>query len=152
MKSILESNAKLRELIVEYRMLTDLALHAATKKKELQIARLEHDTFGYDVILKVDDTIKYVQLKARIYEGRCSHWDVHRTLINNPDGTVVLILIRYSGKSISLVYRTMDTTKRASIISQPPIIDRQDEKKCKVSLSDFKAGGNISSLYHNLFE
>ena len=151
MKSILESNSKLRELIAEYRMLGDLALHVASNGKELQIARLEHDTFGYDVILKVDDSIKYVQLKARIYEGKCDQWDVHRTLINNPNGTVVLLLIHYSANSISLSYRTMNNEKRLSIISKSPIKDRHDDKKCKISLSDFNAKGDIRSLYHDLF-
>lgn len=152
MKHIFESNTKLRELVAEYRMLGDLALHAAVMGKELQIARLEHDTFGYDVILKVDHSIKFVQLKSRMLDGKCARWDIHRTLIENPSGTVVLLLIDYKIDSISLSYRTMNEKSRQIILSQTPIRERNDDKKCRIAIGDFNRGGDISSLYSSLFE
>jgi hypothetical protein len=132
-------------------MLGDLALHAAVKGKELQIARLEHDTFGYDVILKVDGSIKFVQLKSRMLDGKAARWDIHRTLIENPNGTVVLLLIDYKIDSIALSYRTMKEKNRQAILSQTPIIERDDDKKCRIAIGDFNDKGDIGSLYCELF-
>jgi hypothetical protein len=151
MKNIFESNTKLRELVAEYRMLSDLALYAAARGKELQIARLEHDTFGYDVILKVDGSTKFVQLKSRMLDGKAPHWDIHRTLIENQDGTVVLLLIDYKPDSIALSYRVMNEGRRQEILSKKPIIERGDDKKCKISIGDFNREGDIGSLYSELF-
>ena len=152
MRNIFESNTKLRELVAEYRMLGDLAVCAAAKGKELQIARLEHDTFGYDVILKVQGVTKFVQLKSRTRDGMAAHWDIHRTLIENPNGTVVLLLIEYKTGSISLSYRTMKEQNRQDILKQTPILERDDDKKCKIKIGDFNREGDISSLYSGLFE
>ena len=151
MKQIFESNTKLRELVAEYRMLGDLVLYAAVQGKELQIARLEHDTFGYDVILKVDGSTKFVQLKSRMLDGKAAHWDIHRTLIENPNGTVVLLLIDYKPDSIFLSYRIMNEDRRQEILLKTPIIARDDDKKCKISIGDFNRAGDIGSLYSGLF-
>ena len=133
-------------------MLGDLAVHAAVKGKELQIARLEHDTFGYDVILKVDGVTKFVQLKSRTLDGKAAQWDIHRTLIENPNGTVVLLLIEYKSDSVSLSYRTMNEDRRQGILLKRPIIERDDDKKCKIAVGDFNREGDIAALYSGLFE
>ena len=152
MKSFLENNnnSKLREQTVEYKFLFELLEYSASIGKSVEIARVEHDTFGYDVILKVDDVVRFVQLKSKIKSGKTPSWDIHKSLIENVNGTVILLMIKYSESTISLDYRILDQAKRNKIILQDPKKDNSD--KCRIKIGDFSPVVPIAVLFKKLFE
>jgi len=144
-------NSKLREQIVEYRILTDLLLYAASIGKKLEISRTEHDSFGYDAILKIENTVRYVQFKSRRKSGRNRIWDVHKSLLRDQNGTVILALIEYKEKDILLEYLVLDDTKRSKILDSSPKRKRLNEYKCKVQKGDFIQMNDVADLLKALF-
>ena len=60
----LEKDSKYQEQIIEYKFASELMISLGYKGKKLELLRVHTDAFGYDLILKVDDEIKYVQLKG----------------------------------------------------------------------------------------
>ncbi|MHA2265972.1 MAG: hypothetical protein ACXAEN_26560, partial [Candidatus Thorarchaeota archaeon] len=91
LEEFLDDDPQYREQIVEYRFLSELIQYLASKGRRLEILRVHTDSFGYDLVLKVDDITKYVQLKSVKMGGKAASWDVHKSLLQNENGVFVLV-------------------------------------------------------------
>ncbi|MHA2135227.1 MAG: hypothetical protein ACW99J_15305 [Candidatus Thorarchaeota archaeon] len=78
LEEFLDDDPQYREQIVEYRFLSELIQYLASKGRRLEILRVHTDSFGYDLVLKVDDITKYVQLKSVKMGGKAASWDAKR--------------------------------------------------------------------------
>ena len=150
-QSFLEDDrrSKLREQIVEYRFLSDLFIYCAAQNKELELLKSEHDSFGYDIILKIDSVIKYIQLKSKKEDGSTSIWDIRKSLLENGDGTVILLEIIYQKKNIKLKCRILNKERISTVLSRPT----SDNKtwKCRVNKGDLIEASSVGEIYDYLF-
>lgn len=147
-------NSTLREQIVEYKLLSELLIYSATKGEALEILRAEHDSFGYDIVLKIRDEIRYIQLKAKLGEGRTLWWKIHKSLINSPHGTVLVAYISYVDNNIKLHFKALsllDENIRSKVVNQTHNKIQNKVLHCKVSERNLQAIENIDKLYEFLF-
>lgn len=107
-------NSTYRETITTFEFLTGMMKALANKNKKLDILMTKvGDSFGYDLVLKCDEIVKYVQLKTT-EDG--SSWDVHNSLIENSDGVLVVINIAYlNNKNWDLTYSIWDNEKLPTV-------------------------------------
>lgn len=133
----LEHDSKYQEQIVEYKFLSELMIALAFIDKKLEILRVHTDSFGYDLILKVDDKIKFVQIKSCKKYGSTKSWNIHKSLLKNDNGIVLVISYIFEGESFILNYNLLKETKYQSCL------DRAARKKdtlkyCQVKINDCK--------------
>lgn len=83
-------NSKIQESVAEYQFLHQLLIQAAAQGLRINVCRGDFDAFGFDLLLRLGPTTRLVQMKARS-GGRDGDgdWDIHRSLLDNPDGIVV---------------------------------------------------------------
>ncbi len=128
----LSKDSRYQEQIVEYKFLSELMISLAYLGKKLEILRVHSDSFGYDLILKVDDKMKYVQLKSRAKSGRNQYWDVHKSLLLNNDGIVLVIYYTLEGGYLNLEYNYLDFEKYTLALQDKPRHKDNDLKYCLV--------------------
>lgn len=97
-----EKNSRLQEQLAEYSFLRDLIIHAAKEQIALDISRSDVDMFGYDLIvsryIKNKHESLIIQLKAT--SGKARAWDVHKTLLEQAKGRIILILLKNNGQKL----------------------------------------------------
>ena len=128
-------NSNAQEKFAEYFFLKDLILTAALKGHKLNIARSDFDAFGYDIIISNEiNKILYIQLKAKS-GGSTKKWDVHKSLLRNQNGRVVLIELKIdSTKNLAPKYLMFKKTETDTALSNPG----KKENRCKVLRSQFE--------------
>lgn len=150
-QSFLEADrrSKLREQIVEYKFLSELFIYCASQNKELELLKSEHDSFGYDVVLKVGSHIKYIQLKSKKAEGKTAIWNIRKSLVKNNNGSVILIEIEYGDTNIELGYRILDENKKDTILRRAT---KEGKKwQCQINIGELKKVNSITELFNHLF-
>lgn len=133
-RETLEGDQQYREQTIEYMFLSDLTRCLASAGKKLEILKPHTDAFGYDLVLKVDKNLKYVQLKSVKETGKATRWDVHKSLLEHKSGTVILIIIDYTGLGLKLKYRVLDNKRRDEVLAKPPKRKRDKKKYCMVTI------------------
>jgi hypothetical protein len=144
-----DQNSKLREQITEYKFLTELFTFCASQKRVLELLKAEHDSFGYDLILKIGKLTKYVQLKSKKLGGKTSIWNVRKSLLSNENGTVILLEIDYSGSELNLMYGILDESKRDAAKNRPS--KSKKEWQCQVNNGEIIKKLEIGELAEKLF-
>lgn len=139
-------NSRYQEQIIEYKFLSDLMIGLAYMNKELEILRVHNDSFGYDLILKVNEVIKYVQLKSRIKSGKAQYWDIHKTLLNNVNGIILIIYYEFNNQNIILEYNYLDYSKYLSTINNEPRYKKDNLKYCCVCAKDLTKTKSINDI------
>ncbi len=119
--------------------------------KKLELLRVHTDAFGYDLILKVDDVIKYVQLKSRVINGRANYWDVHKSLLSSKQGVVLVVFYSLKDKELQLTYNYLDFNKYDETIGAGPKQKKDTSKYCKVSNKNLITLRSIDELVDVLF-
>lgn len=83
-------NSKFQEAAAEYRFLEMLLVQAAGCGQKINVCRSDFDAFGYDLLLRLGDVTRLIQLKARSGgTDNDGYWDVHRSLLSSPDSRIV---------------------------------------------------------------
>jgi len=131
MKIDLGNDSKYQEQIIEYNFVSELMVSLAFKGKKLEILRVHTDAFGYDLILKVEEDIRYVQLKSRKLNGNAQYWDVHKSLLSTDRGVVIVIFYLLENDELKLYYNYLDFNKYNETINAAP--KNNNEIYCKVS-------------------
>lgn len=151
LEEFLDNDPQYREQIVEYKFLSELIQHLASMGKELEILRVHSDSFGYDLVLKVDYTMRYVQLKSVKRGGRTAGWDVHKSLVRNEDGTFILVVIDYVDRGMSLKYRILKENNRPTVLKKEPKRKSNPEKYCRITKGHLHDEESIDGLASRLF-
>jgi len=147
----LEKDSKYQEQIVEYKFVSELMISLAYMNKKLELLRVHTDAFGYDLILKVNDVIRYVQLKSRSLKGKARYWDVHKSLLSSNQGVVLVIFYTLKNKELQLAYNYLDFKKYNDTINAEPKQKKDKSKYCKVSMKDVVSLSSIDELANVLF-
>jgi len=147
----LEHDSKYQEQIIEYKFVSELMIELAFENKKLELMRVHTDSFGYDLILKVNDQVKYVQLKSRKLDGRANYWDVHRSLLQQENGFVLIIFYSFNKNDLQLEYNYLDLNKYKSTLEEAPKYKKDKELYCKVSKKDLIKVDSIKELTDVLF-
>lgn len=137
--------------MVEFRLLSDLIHHLASTGRKLEILRGHTDSFGYDLVLKVDDVSRYVQLKSVKRGGSVPNWIVHKSLLRRKNGTVVLVTIDYVSQGMSLKYRILDEDKRLGVLEKKPKPNIDSKTYCRITRGDLHGEESIDGLASRLF-
>ena len=126
--------SKYKEQFSEYLFLKDLMLAAAKQNTELAVSRTDFDSFGFDLMLSVRDQERNwrsvrVQLKSTFKHTR---WDVHKSLIEDPDGRIVVIRLRSENQEITPEYLLFDRNSASIALARIPKVPHP--AKCQVRL------------------
>ena len=150
LKEFLENsrNSTLREQIVEYKIISEMLIYSASKGDALEIIRAEHDSFGYDIVLKKNNDVRFIQLKARKGKGKTKSWCIHNSLIKNQRGTVLLANISYQDNNIELDYKVLPFKKNIKELWK----NKNKDIYRKVKESDLKKIQDIVGLLEFLFK
>lgn len=129
-----EGNSKLQEAIAEYAFLKDLLLDGARNNKKILISRSDFDAFGYDVLAQIEGSSRIVKLQLKATNGKNNVWDIHKSLIEDESGNVVLIKIKGESNCVVFEYYTILGEKRELILARKP--RKEHSKKCKLNKGD----------------
>lgn len=151
LEEFLDDDPQYREQIVEYKFLSDLTQHLASRGRKLEILRVHTDSFGYDLVLKVDDNTKYVQLKSVKMGGRAASWDVHKSLLQNEDGVFVLVIVYFVEQGMMLKYRVLNEDEKTSILEKKPKRKSDPDKYCRITKGHLHGEESIDGLAFRLF-
>ncbi len=146
MKIDLENESKYQEQIIEYKFVSELMISLFFLGKKLEVLRVHTDAFGYDLILKVDENIKYVQLKSRKLDGKAQYWDVHKSLLSTNQGIILVIFYSLEENDLKLFYNYLDFNKYNETINTEPKSKNVTEKYCKVSKKNLISLDTIDDL------
>ncbi len=131
--TIFEGDSAYQEQIIEYKFLSDMMIELASRSKKLELMRINTDSFGYDLCLKIDNEVRYVQLKSKKKTGNTNYWDVHKSLLTNDNGIVLVISYDLEGNNLQLEYHCLDKNKYGETTTEKPKYKTDEEKFCKVS-------------------
>ena len=151
MKNIIFQDSKYQEQVIEYQFLSELMFSLSKHNKKLEIMRVHTDSFGYDLILKVDQTVRFIQLKSRHSEAATQYWDVHKSLLENQNGRIVVILFSIEENRIVLNYNFLPLQEYSFSIQKPPRYKKDDTVYCEVSYGKLDKNKSIDELLKWLF-
>lgn len=145
-----KGKAKFQEKIAEYAFLKDLLISAAINNQDLLVSRSDFDAFGYDVLVQ-EKSGKTVYIQIKTYNGKASVWDIHKSLLSDPNGTVILIQIAENklGDDLDFVYHIIDKSKINNILVKPPKEKHLD--KCRTNKGDYVKIEDVRNLYNEIF-
>lgn len=145
------SNSKVQEIYAEYSFLKDLIIEAANIHETIAISRSDFDSFGFDLLLarKVNGcyVTRQVQMKARGggVDGD-GYWDVHKSLLQSPEGKIVVVRLELLNQKITPKYKLFDA--KHSNIAMERKAKVSNEMKCQVKEFEFvEITGNLLSIF-----
>lgn len=145
--------SRLREQIVEYRFISDIIIEGLKVNKSIEVARSDHDSFGYDLILKNNKQTRFIQVKCKANSGKNNRWDIHRSLISSKEGFVVLILVdfKHEWNNLNLTYYISKKTKG----NIKEIMDNDSKNRsdifCEIQKHNFKEC-SLKNMIFTLFK
>ena len=91
-------HSSLRESILEHAFLGALGRELwARGHYSVEVLRAEVDRSGYDVVITVDDLMRYIQLKSLSTGSTTREWSVSELLAQRPGGCVIVVVVdRYT--------------------------------------------------------
>jgi hypothetical protein len=131
-----EGNSKLQETLAEYAFLKDLLTDGVRNNTKVLVSRSDFDAFGYDILVQLDESKDIYKLQLKTLNGKCRVWDIHKSLLEDKNGNVVLIKIKAENDNISFEYYTILSDSRNEIIQRKP--KKPHSKKCKLNIGDLK--------------
>ena len=105
------------------------------------IGRSDFDEFGYDVLAQIEGEEKITKLQLKAFNGKASNWDIHKSLLQDDNGNVVVIKISSVNEGLCFDYLTITNNNRMDILSRLP--KKANEKKCK--LNKYRGKQNTSA-------
>jgi hypothetical protein len=129
-----EGNSKLQETIAEYAFLKDLLVDGARNNVKILISRSDFDAFGYDILVQSEKSKRVVKLQLKATNGKTSIWDVHKSLIEDENGNVILIKVKTENDDLIFEYHII-TGFRNEILPREP--KKPHLNKCRLNIGDF---------------
>ena len=93
-----EGNSKLQETIAEYAFLKDLLVDGVRNNIKVLVSRSDFDAFGYDILVQAESSNRVVKLQLKATNGKATVWDVHKSLIEDENGNVILIKVKNASR------------------------------------------------------
>jgi hypothetical protein len=134
-----KGNSKLQETLAEYAFLKDLLVDGARNSIKVLVSRSDFDAFGYDILVQREDNKRVFKLQLKATSGKARVWDIHKSLLEDENGNVVLIKVKSEMNDINFEYYSILSNSRDHIISRKPKIAHQ--KKCKLTMADLSKVG-----------
>ena len=148
----MKKDSKYQEQLIEYKFVSEMMVNLAYTGKKLELMRVDTDSFGYDLILKVDGVTKYVQLKSRKRTGRAQYWDVHKSLLERESGMVIVVLYEFAHDDLQLEYMYLDQDKYEMTRQVKPKGKKDPDKYCRVSKKDLISVPSVAELCEEMFD
>lgn len=126
--------SKIQESVAEYAFLKDLITDGIRNNKPVIVSRSDFDAFGFDIIAQVEGTEEVYKIQLKAYNGKASVWDIHKSLLADPFGMVVVVKITETDNQLHFEYRVLPQEKRALVLSRLP--KKAHDKKCKLTMAD----------------
>ena len=147
-----EGMSKFKEQFAEYYFLKDLMYEAAANERIVVVSRSDYDAFGYDLLISVQtpDGWKNVKLQLKATGGSASHWDIHKSLLQDKEGRILIIKLHSIDEHISPEYRTFDRKYADIALNTLPkkIGGKINPNKCKVV--DTKVSKQFKAITNDL--
>lgn len=131
-----KGNSKYQETLAEYAFLKDLLIDGVRNHLKILISRSDFDEFGYDVLAQIEGEEKITKLQLKAFNGKASNWDIHKSLLQDDNGNVVVIKISSVNEGLCFDYLTITNNNRKDILSRLP--KKANEKKCKLNKGDLE--------------
>ncbi len=130
----LKGKSKLQENFAEYKFLSDLIENGIKNNKTVLISRSDFDDFGYDVLAQIEGTDRMIKIQLKTFQGKANVWDIHKTIIKDPDATVIVMKVSGDENALNIEYYTIVNTDRKKIGARPP--KKSHPSKCKLNKGD----------------
>ena len=85
--------SSLREEYAEYVFLGRLCGTAWRRNLPVEVLRAATDAFGYDIVLSCGGTVRHVQLKTTLVDGKTGRFSINRNLSRQPSGCIVWLVL-----------------------------------------------------------
>lgn len=144
-----KGKSKYQEKLAEYAFLKDLMLCAAQNEKDILISRSDFDDLGFDLIIQEKESGKSVFVQLKAFNGKASVWDVHKSIVENEKGKIVLIKLLDTNNSISFEYYLLKEENKITVTNRKPKVKHR--LKCKTLKGDYKKI-NINDLFDKFFK
>lgn len=145
MIEFLKSNSKLQETLAEYAFLKDLLIDGVKNNTKVLVSRSDFDAFGYDILVQLEESKDVFKLQLKTVNGKNSVWDIHKSLVEDENGNVVLIKVKSVEEKICFEYHSIMFEKRSEILARKPI--KPHSKKCRLNLGDLTKIENNELLH-----
>jgi len=127
-------NSKIQESVAEYSFLKDLITDGIRNNKKLLISRSDFDAFGFDILAQIEGEDNPYQIQLKAFNGEAAHWDIHKSLLQNLFGRVIVIEVKEKENDLCFNYYTIDSNRIEEILNTPP--KKSHPKKCKLKKGD----------------
>jgi len=128
-----DGNSKLQEVLAEYAFLKDLILDGIRNRSKVLVSRSDFDAFGYDVLVQLEGQKRLVKIQLKATNGKAKVWDVHKSLLEDEDGYVVLVKIEESNNDLCFNYYTISGPKDHILERKPKVAH---SRKCQLRIAD----------------
>jgi hypothetical protein len=140
-------NSKFKEKFAEYSFLKDLYLAAAKQNETFLVSRSDFDSFSYDIIIESKTRAKVLFIQLKSFAGKASTWDVHKVLLKNKFGRVILVSLVDEGNGLIIKYLMFNPENTKEAINKPPKVAHPD--KCKTNKGEyFDITNNLMSIFN----
>lgn len=129
-----KGGGKIQESIAEYAFLKDLLIDGIRNEKSVIISRSDFDAFGFDILAQVEGSENPYKIQLKAYNGKAKVWDIHRSLLKDCFGIVVVIKVSENNNQLNFEYRVLSEEKRNNVFNRTP--KKSHHKKCKLNLGD----------------
>lgn len=90
--SLHSSHSSFREKLLEHLFIAELLKKSwKTGRCDIEVAKSEVDSKGYDLIVEAEGTLRHIQLKSTKLGGKAANQKIHQSLSSKPSGCVVWI-------------------------------------------------------------
>jgi len=127
-------NSKLQETLAEYAFIKDLLIDGIRNNTKVLISRSDFDVFGYDILVQIENNKRIIKLQLKATNGKVNDWDIHKSLLEDNDGNVILINITVKDNDLRFEYYSILNKDRNHILSRKP--KKAHPKKCKLIKGD----------------
>lgn len=129
-----KGKSKIQESVAEYAFLKDLLTDGIRNNKSIIVSRSDFDAFGFDIIAQVEGTEEVYKIQLKAYNGKAAVWDIHKSLLADPFGTVVVVKTTEENNQLHFEYRVLSPEKKELVLSRLP--KKAHDKKCKLIIGD----------------
>ncbi len=129
-----DGNSKIQESFAEYSFLRDLIADGIRNLKTIHISRSDFDAFGFDVLIQIEDSEIPIQVQLKAFNGKANYWDIHKSILMNPSGRVVVVRVIDVENDLECEYFLVNSDRIGDIVTRAP--KKPNSKKCKLAKAD----------------
>lgn len=132
----LNTSSRIQECLAEYAFLKDLLTDGIRNQKKVLISRSDFDEFGYDVLAQVENEERITKLQLKAFNGKTRRWDVHKSLVMDPKGNIVVIKVYEKDSDLMFDYHILRDSERHIVLNRP--VKNKKHNKCQLNWGDLE--------------